>query len=59
MTRDEMRRNQQLPDVGPIADGVILALWRQGLDTMAIAEHTKIVEHQIYNRLSRIRETAQ
>jgi hypothetical protein len=53
-----MRLNQQLPDVGPIAEGVILALWKQGLDTLSIAKHLQAPEWQIYNRVFHVREAA-
>lgn len=56
MNRDAMRHNQQLSEVGPVAAGVILALWQQGLDTVAIAKHVRLAEHQVYNRLLHIRQ---
>jgi hypothetical protein len=59
MNRDTLRHNQQLPGVSAVADGVILALWRQGLDTSAIAQHTKLAEWQVYNRLIHLRGSAQ
>jgi DNA-directed RNA polymerase specialized sigma24 family protein len=39
-----------------ITDGVILALWRSGLDTLAIARQIGCREADVYNRLSRARE---
>jgi hypothetical protein len=41
-----------------VSEGLILALWRQGLDTRAIAKHMKLREHQIYNRLFHLREAS-
>lgn len=58
MTRDEARSIQQLPDISPVADGVILALWKQGLDTLGIAKHIHCPEFQVANRLLHIREAA-
>jgi hypothetical protein len=51
VTRNQMRLNQQLPDVSLLEDGVIMALWGQGIDTVAIARHLGRPEFQIYNRL--------
>jgi hypothetical protein len=45
--------------LGLIADAVILALWIKGLDTLAIAQHLKCPESQIYNRLFHIRGAAE
>lgn len=58
MNRDRARLNQNLPDVSPLEDGVILALWKQGLDTFAIAVHLGRPEFQIANRLLHVREAA-
>ena len=58
MNRDQMRRHQQLPDVSPIADGVILALWYQRLDTVSIATYLRVPEWQVHNRLFHVREAA-
>jgi hypothetical protein len=65
MNRDEMRRREHLrytarlsvPDLDYIADGVILALWRQYIDTLQIAKHMNIPEWQVHNRLLHIRNT--
>jgi DNA-directed RNA polymerase specialized sigma24 family protein len=37
-------------------DGLILMLWKQGLDTYEIAKRIGLREHQVANRLLRIRE---
>ena len=59
MNRDQMRRNQQVPIVISFeTDGIILALWRQGCDTLAIAKHMHLTEFQVHNRLLHIREAA-
>jgi len=41
---------------GAVADGVILALWHQKLDTLSIARHLRVRESEIYNRLLHIRD---
>jgi len=40
-------------------DGLILALWKQGLDTNAISKRLRLPEHQVANDLPRIRELNQ
>ena len=54
MNRDTMRLNQKLPDVTPVEEGLILALWQKGYDTVSIAAHLRKAEFQIYNRLFHI-----
>lgn len=56
MNRDTMRLNQKLPDITPIQDGLIMCLFKQGCDTVAIARHMRLTEHQVANRLLHIRE---
>ena len=59
MNRDQMRRNQQVPIVISFeTDGIILALWHQGIDTLDIAKHMHLPEFQIHNRLLHIRGSA-
>jgi hypothetical protein len=38
-----------------IVDGMILALWRQKIDTFDIAKQLHLREHQVANRLLRLR----
>ncbi|GAC1572991.1 MAG: hypothetical protein NVS3B5_02240 [Sphingomicrobium sp.] len=47
---------QDVRDVTTVDDGVMLALWRQGLDTLAIAKQMQLAEWQVANRLWHIRE---
>lgn len=49
---------QSIRDITVVDEGVMLALWRQGLDTTAIAKQLQLVEWQVYNRLLHIREAA-
>jgi hypothetical protein len=46
-------------EVTTVDEGVILALWRQDLDTLSIAQHLHLTEAQVYNRLWHLRQTAE
>lgn len=46
-------------EVTTVDEGVILALWRQGLDTLAIARHLHLTEAQVYNRLWHLRQNTE
>jgi hypothetical protein len=41
-----------------VDDGLIMALWKQGLDTVDIAAQLRLHEHQVANRLLHLREAA-
>lgn len=41
-----------------VDDGLIIALWKQGLDTVDIAAQLRLHEHQVANRLLHLREAA-
>lgn len=41
-----------------VIDGMILALWRQKLDTYAIAKQLNLREHDVANKLWRLRSAA-
>ena len=45
-----------MPDVTMIHDGVILALWKEKMDTFEIAKKLGLRESQVANRLRFIRE---
>lgn len=45
-----------MPDITMIHDGVILALWKEKLDTLEIARKLNLREVQVANRLARLRE---
>lgn len=49
---------RQMNETDPIADGVVLALWKSGLDSLSIARHMQVHEYEIANRLLHIREVA-
>lgn len=56
-----MRNRIAREDIAPIdllTEGVILALWRQGCDTVEIARQTHLREWQVFNRLLHLREGA-
>lgn len=38
-----------------VSDGLMLVLWRQGLDTYEIAKKLKLHEYQVANELPRLR----
>jgi len=54
MTRTAKREDLQPVDI--VKEGLIVALWRSGLDTMDIAKKTGLREHQVYNKLLHLRE---
>lgn len=41
-----------------VDDGLIMALWKQGLDTFDIAKQLHLHEWQVANRLQHLREAA-
>jgi predicted transcriptional regulator len=45
-----------MPEITMIHDGVILALWRERMDTLDIAKKLNLRESQVANRLARLRE---
>ncbi|WP_197433597.1 hypothetical protein [Bradyrhizobium sp. CCH5-F6] len=50
-------RLQHAPEpLTDVDDGLIVALWKQGLDTYAIAKQLHVFEWQVANRLFHIRE---
>lgn len=57
-------RTTNLPDPRPILatdiiiDGMILALWRQKLDTYDIAKQLHLREHEVANKLWHLRNAA-
>ena len=48
--------NRNIVKADAMIDGLMLALWRQGMDTNAIAKRLRIEEHQVANELPRLRE---
>lgn len=48
---------RDLREMTPVDEGLILALWRQGLDTLSIARHLHLTESQVYNRLWHLRQS--
>lgn len=48
-----------IPKVDEITDGVMLALWKQGLNTNEIAKKLHLHEFQVANDLPRLRELYQ
>jgi DNA-binding CsgD family transcriptional regulator len=46
----------RLPTDKTVSDSTLLHYWRRGLDTYAIALQLNIPEHEVANRLPRIRE---
>ena len=51
-------RRQALEAMTDVDDALIAALWKQGLDTYAIAKQLHVHEWQVANRLFHIREAA-
>ena len=49
--------NRNIVKADAMTDGLMLALWKQGLDTYAIAKRLRIEEHQVANELPRLRKT--
>jgi hypothetical protein len=39
-------------------DGLIMSLWRSGLNTNEISRHARVPEHEIANRLAYLRDVA-
>ena len=60
LTRAEAsKRRRHEIEFGLVEDGVILALWEKGLDTRKIARHLGRREHEVANRLFRVRSAQQ
>ncbi|WP_316227858.1 hypothetical protein [Bradyrhizobium sp. SZCCHNR3015] len=51
-------RSHSAAPVSVVDDGLILALWRQKLDTVDIAKHLGRNEWEVANRLLHLREQA-
>jgi hypothetical protein len=49
-------RRQAMEAMTDVDDALIAALWKQGLDTYAIAKQLHVHEWQVANRLFHIRE---
>jgi hypothetical protein len=59
--RIEGRMNTRMQSTGAttdVDDGLILALWKQGIDTLDIARRLGVHESEVANRLFHIREAA-
>lgn len=46
---------QDVRSITTVDEGVMLALWQQGLDTAAIAKQMQLFEWQVFNRLLHLR----
>jgi DNA-binding CsgD family transcriptional regulator len=53
-----MKPFQHKPDVTLTHDGVMLLLWKSGLDTFEIAKRIGLHESQVANRLWKLRGAA-
>lgn len=49
---------QSIREMSPADDAGMLRLWRDGHDTIVIAEKLNLQEWQVYNRLLHVREAA-
>jgi hypothetical protein len=49
---------QSAEEMTLVDDGLIMALWKQGLDTFDIAKQLHLHEWQVANRLLHLREAA-
>lgn len=56
MTRPAIR--EDLPPIDFVKEGAIIALWKQGLDTLEIARKLNLREFQVFNKLLHLREGA-
>ncbi|MCK1541426.1 hypothetical protein IVB12_05395 [Bradyrhizobium sp. 179] len=50
-------QRQHAQEMTLVDDGLILALWKQGLDTYDVAKRLGLHEWQVANRLLHLRET--
>lgn len=56
--KPEQRQHAAEP-ITLVDDGLIMALWKQGLDTVDIAKQLRLYEWQVANRLLHLREAAE